>query len=67
MEKIFDENTINELNGIYGIENCKWEILDYIRYLKISKENKFVNYNIMINNVEFWRYNFLWIFKNHLD
>ena len=50
MEKIFDEDTINELNGIYGIENCKWEILDYIRYLKISKENHFVNYNIMINN-----------------
>lgn len=50
MEKIFDEDTINELNGIYGIENCKWEILDYIRYLKISKENNFVNYNIMINN-----------------
>ena len=52
MEKIFDEDTINELNGIYGIENCKWEILDYIRYLKISKENHFVNYNIMINNDE---------------
>ena len=57
MEKIFDEDTINELNGIYGIENCKWEILDYIRYLKIRKENNFVNYHgDEIKILRIWNY-----------
>jgi DNA polymerase III delta prime subunit len=39
----------NELDSIYGIEENKWEILNYIKYLEISKEKHFANYNIIIH------------------
>lgn len=48
-ENMFDD-AIKELDNIYGIENSKWEILNYIKYLKIGKENHFANYNIIIHN-----------------
>lgn len=45
------ENEIEkELDNIYGIEDSKWEILNYIKYLEISKQNNFANYNVIIHN-----------------
>lgn len=39
-----------ELDDIYGIEECKWEILNYVKYLKLDKKDNFANYNVIIHN-----------------
>lgn len=39
-----------ELDTIYGIEQNKGKIVNYIKYLEISRKDKFANYNIMIHN-----------------
>ena len=44
------EEILNELNNIYGIEESKMQIVNYIKYLQISKEDRFANYNIIIHN-----------------
>lgn len=49
MEVSTDEIT-KELDDIYGIEECKWEILNYVKYLELDKKNNFANYNIIIHN-----------------
>ena len=48
--KIDTEEILKELDEIYGIEECKWEIVNYIKYMDISKENRFANFNIIIHN-----------------
>ena len=45
-----DETIFKELDSIYGIDENKWEIYNYIKYLEISKEKHFANYNIIIHN-----------------
>lgn len=45
-----DEAIFKELDSIYGIDDNKWEIYNYIKYLEISKEKHFANYNIIIHN-----------------
>ena len=50
MKKLVEKDVVKELESIYGIENCKGEILDYVKYLKISKKSNFANYNIIIHN-----------------
>ena len=50
MKKIVEKDVEKELESIYGIENCKGEIIDYIKYLEVSKKSKFANYNIIIHN-----------------
>ena len=47
MKKIVEKDVEKELESIYGIENCKGEIIDYIKYLEVSKKSKFANYNIV--------------------
>ena len=39
-----------ELDNIYGIENSKNQILDYIKYSNICMKTKIANLNIIINN-----------------
>ena len=48
--EIKDEALLKELDSIYGIDENKWEIYNYIKYLEISKEKHFANYNIIIHN-----------------
>lgn len=48
MKKIVEKDVEKELESIYGIENCKGEIIDYIKYLEVSKKSKFANYNMRI-------------------
>ena len=50
MKKLVEKDVIKELESIYGIENCKGEILDYVKYLEISKKSNFANYNVIIHN-----------------
>ena len=50
MKSIVEKDVEKELESIYGIEHCKREIIDYVKYLKISKKSKFANYNIIIHN-----------------
>lgn len=50
MKKLVEKDVIKELENIYGIENCKGEILDYVKYLEISKKSNFANYNVIIHN-----------------
>jgi SpoVK/Ycf46/Vps4 family AAA+-type ATPase len=50
MKNIVENEIIRELDNIYGIEESKWGILNYIKYLEISKENHFANYNVIIHN-----------------
>lgn len=50
MKNILENEVEKELNNIYGIGSSKWEILNYAKYLEISNENHFANYNIIIHN-----------------
>ncbi len=50
MKSILEDDIVKELDNIYGIEDSKWEILNYIKYLEISKEKYFANYNVIIHN-----------------
>ena len=50
LEVFFGLEVEKELNNIYGIGSSKWEILNYAKYLEISNENHFANYNIIIHN-----------------
>ena len=50
MKNVLENEIEKELDNIYGIENSKWEILNYIKYLEISKQNNFANYNVIIHN-----------------
>ena len=50
MKNALENEIEKELDNIYGIENSKWEILNYIKYLEISKQNYFANYNVIIHN-----------------
>ena len=36
MKNILENDIEKELDNIYGIENSKWEILNYAKYLEIS-------------------------------
>ena len=47
--KLIDELT-KELDNIYGIENSKNQILDYIKYSDICNKTNIANLNIIINN-----------------
>lgn len=50
MKNEFEDYVLKEIDNIYGIEDSKWEILNYVRYLEISKDEHFANYNIIIHN-----------------
>jgi len=50
MKEILEEDITKELDNIYGIEESKWEIMNYVKYLEISKEKYFANYNVIIYN-----------------
>ena len=50
MKNILENDIEKELDNIYGIENSKWEILNYAKYLEISSKIHFANYNIIIHN-----------------
>ena len=50
MKNVLENEIEKELDNIYGIEDSKWEILNYIKYLEISKQNNFANYNVIIHN-----------------
>ena len=52
MEKIFevDKKIIKKLENVYGVQNCKNQILDYIKNIKINKEERQLNLNIIISN-----------------
>ena len=50
MKNMVEKDVVKELESIYGIENCKREILEYAKYLEISKKSGFANYNIIIHN-----------------
>ena len=50
MKNEFEDYVLKEIDNIYGIEDSKWEILNYVKYLEISKEEHFANYNIIIHN-----------------
>ena len=50
MKNILENDIEKELDNIYGIENSKWEILNYAKYLEISNKIHFANYNIIIHN-----------------
>ena len=50
MKENVEEDITKELDNIYGIEESKWEIMNYIKYLQISKEKYFANHNVIIYN-----------------
>lgn len=50
MKNVVKNEILKELDSIYGIEENKWEILNYIKYLEIGGKNHFANYNVIIHN-----------------